>query len=267
MKVNVSGGSRGERTTMIKFRLLSTTAAILLLAAGAASAQGMKQDDKAGAAPAPSAQQKAPAEKSGQPIHSNSGMKANENKSTQNKSDLKQRQTTGQAPKSSDMDKSKQTTGQAPKSSDMDKSPSATSKGSAEMKGKNENGASPKSSQSAQPGVSGTTQQSTQSGNAGASSTTTGQGSAAGSAKLSTEQRTRITSVIRQQNVQRVEPAQLHTSITVGARIPTSVHFYPLPAQVVSIYPEWRGYDYILVGDQILVINPRTHEIVAILEA
>ncbi len=236
---------------MIKFRLLSTTAAILLLAASAASAQGMKQDDKAGAAPAPSAQQKAPAEKSGQPIHSNSGMKANENKSTQNKSDLKQRQTTGQAPKSSD----------------MDKSPSATSKGSAEMKGKNENGASPKSSQSAQPGMSGTTQQSTQSGNAGASSTTTGQGSAAGSAKLSTEQRTRITSVIRQQNVQRVEPAQLHTSITVGARIPTSVHFYPLPAQVVSIYPEWRGYDYILVGDQILVINPRTHEIVAILEA
>ena len=24
------------------------------------------------------------------------------------------------------------------------------------------------------------------------------------------------------------------------------------------IYPEWRGYDYILVGDQIVVVDPRT---------
>ena len=45
------------------------------------------------------------------------------------------------------------------------------------------------------------------------------------------------------------------------------MRFYPLPSEVYVIYPEWRGYDYILVGDQILVINPRTHEIVAILEA
>ena len=29
----------------------------------------------------------------------------------------------------------------------------------------------------------------------------------------------------------------------------------------------WRGYDYILVGDEIVVIDPRTHEIVAILDA
>ena len=37
--------------------------------------------------------------------------------------------------------------------------------------------------------------------------------------------------------------------------------------EVDAIYPEWRGYDYILVGDEIVVIDPRTHEIVAILEA
>jgi hypothetical protein len=56
-------------------------------------------------------------------------------------------------------------------------------------------------------------------------------------------------------------------SIAVGTRIPEHVHLYPLPVQVVEVYPEWRGYDYILVGDQILVIDPRSHEIVAILEA
>jgi len=93
---------------------------------------------------------------------------------------------------------------------------------------------------------------------------TTGQGAAAGSTKLSTEQRTKITTIIRQQ---KVEPAHLNVSVRVGTRVPESVRFYPLPAEVFVVYPEWRGYDYILVGDQILVINPRTHEIVAILEA
>ena len=92
---------------------------------------------------------------------------------------------------------------------------------------------------------------------------TTGQG-AVGAARLSTEQRTKITSIIRQH---KVEPAQLNVSVTVGTRIPERVHVYPLPVEVVDIYPEWRGYDYILVGDQIVIIDPRTHEIVAIVEA
>ena len=64
-----------------------------------------------------------------------------------------------------------------------------------------------------------------------------------------------------------MEPAHLNVSVRVGTRVPESVRFYPLPAEVFVVYPEWRGYNYILVGDQILVINPRTHEIVAILEA
>ena len=34
----------------------------------------------------------------------------------------------------------------------------------------------------------------------------------------------------------------------------------------MTIYPEWRGYEFILVRDQIVVIDPRTREIVDILE-
>jgi hypothetical protein len=55
--------------------------------------------------------------------------------------------------------------------------------------------------------------------------------------------------------------------VRVGTRVPDSVHFYPLPDEVYVIYPEWRGYDYIMVGDEIVVIDPRSHEIVAVLEA
>jgi hypothetical protein len=94
--------------------------------------------------------------------------------------------------------------------------------------------------------------------------TTTGQGAAAGRANLSSEQRTKITAAFHQH---KVAPAHLNVSVQVGTRVPDSVHFYPMPQEVVVIYPEWRGYDYILVGDQVLVIDPRTHEIVAILDA
>jgi hypothetical protein len=83
-------------------------------------------------------------------------------------------------------------------------------------------------------------------------------------AQLSTEQRTKITTVIREQ---RVAPlTNVNFSIAVGTRIPREVSFHPLPSSVVTIYPEWRGYDYVLVRDQILVIDPRSHEIVAILD-
>ena len=95
------------------------------------------------------------------------------------------------------------------------------------------------------------------------SQTTTGQAGAG--ARLSGEQRTRITTVIRDQ---RVEPlANANFAISVGARVPRNITFYPLPVEVVTIYPEWRGYEFIRVRDQILVINPRTLEIVAVLEA
>jgi NADH dehydrogenase/NADH:ubiquinone oxidoreductase subunit G len=95
------------------------------------------------------------------------------------------------------------------------------------------------------------------------SQTTVGQAGA--NAKLSTEQRTRITTVIRSQHVTPVE--HVNFSISVGTRVPHDVRFNPLPTEVVTLYPEWRGYEFILVGDQIVVIDPRTFEIVAVLEA
>ena len=93
-------------------------------------------------------------------------------------------------------------------------------------------------------------------------SQTTGQAGA--NAKLSTEQRTKITTVIRNQHVESVN--NVNFSISVGTRVPREgVRFYPLPTEVVTIYPEWRGYQFILVHDEIVVIDPNTYEIVAVL--
>lgn len=97
----------------------------------------------------------------------------------------------------------------------------------------------------------------------GKAGTTTGQAGAG--AKLSGEQRTTIRTSITKQNVKPV--TNINFSINVGTRVPRTVGFHPLPAEVVTIYPDWRGYEFFLVNDQIVVVNPRTLEIVAVLDA
>jgi hypothetical protein len=92
---------------------------------------------------------------------------------------------------------------------------------------------------------------------------TTGQAGAGG--KMSSDQRTKITSVIREQHIAPV--THVNFSISVGTRVPRDVEFHPLPTEIVTIYPEWRGYEFILVGDQVVVVDPRTFEIVAVLDA
>jgi hypothetical protein len=102
-------------------------------------------------------------------------------------------------------------------------------------------------------------------GAADAKSSTTTTGQAGAGAKLSTEQRTKITTVIKSQNVR---PAtNVNFSISVGTRVPRNVGFHPLPAEIVTIYPEWRGYEFFLVNNQIIVVNPRTLEIVDVIDA
>ncbi len=90
-------------------------------------------------------------------------------------------------------------------------------------------------------------------------------GQAGAGAKLSTEQRTKITTVIRDQHVSPV--TNVNFSISIGTRVPRDVGFHPLPAEIVTYYPDWRGYEFFLVRDQIVVVDPRTLEIVAVLDA
>ena len=51
-----------------------------------------------------------------------------------------------------------------------------------------------------------------------------------------------------------------------GATVPTTVRFHPIPARIVDIYPEWRGYEVILVKGRYIIVRPRTHEIVYIID-
>src|SRR5262249_47988496 len=89
------------------------------------------------------------------------------------------------------------------------------------------------------------------------------QGQAGGSVNLTTEQRTKIRqTVLTGGNVPRA--SNVNFSVNVGTVVPTSVRVVEVPSVIVDIHPQWRGFWYFVVGDEIIIVD-RNHKIVAIL--
>jgi hypothetical protein len=95
-------------------------------------------------------------------------------------------------------------------------------------------------------------------------STTTGNAATSATAAPPAEKRTQIVSAIKTEKIQ--ETTNVNFNISVGAVVPATVRFHPLPPRIVEIYPEWRGYQVILVNGRYVIVRPQTHEIVYIIE-
>jgi hypothetical protein len=84
--------------------------------------------------------------------------------------------------------------------------------------------------------------------------------------KLSSDQKTKVRqhfgSEIKSKSITNV-----NFSISVGTVVPRSVHVYTVPADIVEIVPAYRGYKYVVVRDEILILEPDTLRIVAIIDA
>jgi hypothetical protein len=95
-------------------------------------------------------------------------------------------------------------------------------------------------------------------------SATTGQGSAGGGAKasLTTEQKTKIRETVFKSGPR---VTNVNFSLSVGTVVPRTVRFATLPPILVEIYPQWRGYEYFIVEEEIIIVEPRTLKIVAII--
>jgi hypothetical protein len=90
-----------------------------------------------------------------------------------------------------------------------------------------------------------------------------GAASTGASVSLNTQQRTQISSVVARTNV---EPLRnVNFAISVGTVVPNTVRLHPLPADIVTIVPQYRGYSYVVVEEEIVIIEPRSHRIVAVL--
>lgn len=83
-------------------------------------------------------------------------------------------------------------------------------------------------------------------------------------ADLSSDQRTRVRTTIRQLNVRPV--TNVNFSINAGVRIPRTVTLHTLPRTVVEIVPYYRGYRYFVAGERIVIVDPATYEIVYVID-
>lgn len=109
----------------------------------------------------------------------------------------------------------------------------------------------------------------TESGKAGVNVNEHAQGGASSrgaSVQLSQDQRSRIGSVIGKTSSTRAS-TNASFNVAVGDTVPRDVHVEVLPEDVVQIVPQYEGFEYIVVGDQILIVDPDSMEIVAVIEA
>jgi hypothetical protein len=83
------------------------------------------------------------------------------------------------------------------------------------------------------------------------------------SVDLNDQQRTRVSQSFARLNVQPVR--NVNFSVSVGTVVPRDVHLQTVPAEIVEIVPQYRGYSFFAVRDEIVIVDPATYKIVTVL--
>ncbi len=81
--------------------------------------------------------------------------------------------------------------------------------------------------------------------------------------KLSSAQKTTIYTSIS--NLNRKETAPPTFRAAVGAIVPPSINLQPLPKTVVELAPIVGGYDYAMVANQVLLVDPKNRQVVEVI--
>jgi hypothetical protein len=154
---------------------------------------------------------------------------------------------------------SDQKPGAQPKAGSQPNQRSTTGQSSSEqpMKGDRANRGNSPSAQPGQTdqrtGTSGTVNQRNQAGSSSTSSSTS----------VTQEQQTKFNQVIEKQKVQSV--TNVNFSVSVGSTVPRSVRFHNVPREIVTVYPEYRDKKFIVVREEIVIIEPRTNKVVSVI--
>ena len=86
---------------------------------------------------------------------------------------------------------------------------------------------------------------------------------ARGNAHISNEKASRIADTLWST----ASPAQtsVNINVDVGEPLPGNVELMPLPPAVVELVPEYRGYEYVVVHDEIVIVQPSTRKVVEVI--
>ncbi len=83
--------------------------------------------------------------------------------------------------------------------------------------------------------------------------------------QLSEQQRTNVRERFQRSGGDRNRVSNVNFDIRVGANVPRSVTLHTLPVDVVEVVPQYRGYRYVYVNDDIVIVNPSSYAVVAVL--
>lgn len=175
--------------------------------------------------------------------------KSGSSSTTQTTTDSQQRQNKG-ASQSATGSEQRSTTGANQKQDSSSGSATTTQQSTS---GSPQQGAASQGSPTQQSGTTGTSP--------GTSSSSASDTSAA--ANLNTEQRSEVTQAFSSTNVNTV--SDVNFNVSVGSTITEEVRLAPLPAEVVRIVPQYRNYQYVVVRDEIVIVEPRTKKIVEVI--
>jgi hypothetical protein len=78
------------------------------------------------------------------------------------------------------------------------------------------------------------------------------------SARIDARERGRMREVLRREHFE----TDLDTgfSVIVGGIVPERIHFHRLPDELISLVPQYRGYEYILSEDRVVVVDPNSRK-------
>ena len=247
--------------------MASAAIAALLAATGLATAQGVNQGAVKGSEAPTSASPKgdtaapinAPAAKGAEAPASGAGSKEAVPQHAQGKPDAK---TTGEM-KADGKSKASDSTAPTTTSKDM-KNPTAETKSTSDGKTAGEMKADGKTKASDSMTTSKDLKTPTAGSKPSTSDKTTDNAATSATAAPPAEKRAQITSAIKQEKVEEV--TNVNFNVSVGTPVPAGIRYHSLPSRIVEIYPEWRGYDFIVVRGKYIILRPHTHEIVYIIE-
>ena len=60
-------------------------------------------------------------------------------------------------------------------------------------------------------------------------------------------------------------PQNVNVNVRVGEPLPGDVRLLPLPPTIVDLVPEYRDYDYVVVNDEIVIVQPSTRHVVEVI--
>ncbi|WP_424631986.1 DUF1236 domain-containing protein [Bradyrhizobium sp. SYSU BS000235] len=80
---------------------------------------------------------------------------------------------------------------------------------------------------------------------------------------INSQQRTRINRSIARLDVKPI--TNVNFSVSVGTVVPRHVHLRTIPADIVEIVPQYRGYNFFVVRDEIVIVEPSSSRIVTVI--